>query len=192
MKIPHPYEWLSESGQNRAFIALFVVTIAVMMSLNIIGRPLITKAAPRGIVSFEFAGNNKIAQGIIDSWGQKGQVYAGLSLGLDYLFLLLYSCCIALGCVLVARHLFHRVQFLSPLGRILAWAQFPAAILDATENYGLIRVLLGSDQNLWPVLARWAAIPKFLIVILGLLYVIFGLILILVVKKSRPIQKIAR
>jgi len=71
---------------------------------------------------------------------------------------------------------------------LLAWAQFLAAFLDAIENYALIRVLLGSTENIWPALARLCAGPKFLIVTLGLLYIICGRILIFLIKAKRPHQ----
>jgi hypothetical protein len=66
------------------------------------------------------------------------------------------------------------------LGTLLAWAQFGAALLDALENYALIQVLLGSQQALWPVVARWCAIPKFLIVAAGLVYVGIGTVSVMV------------
>ena len=127
-----------------------------------------------GVISFELAGELSLAQSMVESWGQTGQVYAGLSLGLDYVFLIAYSSSIALGCVLVARNLSSRVDFLSSVGALVAWAQFGAALLDAAENFALIQVLLGSQQAMWPAVARWCAIPKFLIVAAGLVYVGFG------------------
>ncbi len=189
MSVRHPFEWLSESGQKRAFLGVFVFTLAAIMSLNIIGHPLVNDTTPRGIVSFEFAGTVDAAKRMMDSWGEKGRISAGLSLGFDYLFLIVYAVCIALGCVLVARALQHRVKILFSMGVFLAWAQFIAAILDAVENYALIRVLLGSSQNLWPALARFCAGPKFFIVAAGLLYVIFGLILIFIVKFNHKSMK---
>lgn len=182
MTTRHPFNWLSTSGQKRAFVALFVLTLAVMAGMNALGRPLNTEAAPMGIVSFELAGELSLAQSMVESWGQTGQVYAGLNLGLDYLFMVTYSSAIALGCVLAARSLSRRVESLSSAGAILAWAQFGAALLDAVENYALIQVLLGSQQALWPVVARWCAIPKFLIVAAGLVYVGLGAVLAMVAK----------
>jgi hypothetical protein len=182
MTIRHPFHWLSTSGQKRAFIALLVLTIAVMVGLNALGRPLNTEAAPSGIISFELAGKLSVAQSMVESWGQTGQVYAGLNLGLDYLFMVAYSSCISLGCVLVARSLSRQVEFLSSVGVLLAWAQFGAALLDAVENCALIQVLLGSQQALWPAVARWCAIPKFLIVAAGLVYVGVGAVLAVVTK----------
>ena len=185
MATRHPFDWLSASGQKRAFIVLLALTLVVMASLNALGGPLNTEVAPLGIVSFELAGELSLAQSMVESWGQTGQVYAGLNLGLDYLFLAAYSSCIALGCVLVTRGLSRRVEFLSFTGGLLAWAQSGAALLDAIENYALIQVLLGSQQALWPVVARWCAIPKFLIVAPGLVHVGVGAVLTVVAKAHR-------
>ena len=212
MTTRHPFSWLSTSGQKRAFIVLLALTLAVLVSLNALGGPLNTEVAPAGIVSFELAGELSLAQSMIESWGQTGQVYAGLNLGLDYLFLVAYSSSIALGCVLVARSLSssilarpgslrpgsgqapdpgHKRGFGNPLramsdaGVLLAWAQFGAALLDAVENYALIQVLLGSQQASWPAVARWCAIPKFLIVAAGLVYVGIGTVWVTVAKFRR-------
>ena len=182
MTTRHPFNWLSNSGQKRAFIALLALTLAVMVSLNALGRPLNTEVAPLGIVSFELAGELSLAQSMVESWGQTGQAYAGLNLGLDYVYLIAYSSCIALGCGLVARSLSRRGEFLSSVGAVLAWAQFGAALLDAVENYALIRVLLGSQQALWPAVARWCAIPKFLIIAAGLVYVGIGTVWVMVAR----------
>jgi ribosomal protein S18 acetylase RimI-like enzyme len=142
-----------------------------MMTLQVVDGPLKTSAAPSGIISFEFAGNLDNARNIVSSWDDSARIHAGFSLGIDYVFLLSYSSAIALGCVLVARRLLVRFGSLGLLGIGLAWAQFGAALLDAVENYALLRVLLDSDWPTWPVIARWCAIPKFAIVIAGLLYI---------------------
>jgi hypothetical protein len=76
--------------------------------------------------------------------------------------------------VLVARGFSRRSRFLSTAGILLAWAQLGAALLDGLENYALIRVLLGSQHKLWPMLAQWWALLKFFLVALGLVYVVFG------------------
>ncbi len=173
MTIRHPFEWLSFSGQKRAFVVFLGLTFIVMASLNALDSPLKTDVAPLGIVSFELAGNIVRAQAIVESWGENGQVYAGLSLGLDYLFLVVYAITFALGCTLVAQTLPREGKFFST-GVFLAWVQFGAALLDAVENYGLIRMLLGTQQAWWAVVARWCAIPKFSILGVGLVYIIVG------------------
>jgi len=182
MRLRHPFEWLSPSGQIRAFIFFFVLSLLVMVSLQVTGAHLITKVSPSGILSFEFAGDLSAAQNMVNSWGQTGRVYAGLNLGLDYLFLLAYASAIGLGCVLVARSLSPRKRFLADLGNLITYAQIAAALLDGVENYALIRVLFGTEMAVWPVVARWSAFPKFAIVGAGLIYVMIGTIVVVVLK----------
>ena len=174
MRFRHPFEWLSPRGQNTAFVAFFLLAIVLMVTLQALGNPLATDTAPAGIVSFELAGDLTTAGRIIDSWGSAGRVYAGLNLGVDFLFLVTYSGAIALGCALAARVLTSMSSFLGTMGIALSWGQFAAALLDAVENIALIRLLLGSQQAAWPVVARWCALPKFALVAAGLLYVIMG------------------
>ena len=185
MNVRHPFEWLSESVQKISFVVILVFTLACMIIMQLIGHPLVNETALQGIVSFEFAGTFDSAHRILASWGAQGQISAGLSLGFDYLFLVVYAIWIALGCVLVARAMQYRVTILKPIGFILAWAQFLAALLDAIENYALIRVLIGSTEDLWPALARTCAGPKFLIISAGLLYILLGLIFIFSIKSKR-------
>jgi hypothetical protein len=182
MRLRHPFEWLTPSGQIRALIFFFILSLLAMVSLQVTGAHLITDVSPSGILSFEFAGELSAAQNMVNSWGQTGRVYAGLNLGLDYLFLLVYAFAIGLGCVLVARRLSPRTTFFANLGLLIAWNQLAAAFLDGVENYALIRVLFGTEMAVWPVVARWCAIPKFLIVGAGLIYVIVGTILVVVMK----------
>jgi len=185
MRLRHPFEWLTPSGQIRAFIFFFILSLLVMVSLQVTGAHLITKVSPAGILSFEFAGDLSAARNMVNSWGQTGRIYAGLNLGLDYLFLLVYACAIGLGCVLVARSLSTRTTFLANLGILIAWPQLGAALLDGVENYALIRVLFGTEMAVWPVVARWCALPKFLIVGAGLIYVIIGTVVVVVLKFKR-------
>lgn len=173
--IPEPFATLSPAGKKKAFIIFFCLTLAVMMSLNIIDAHIHTTAAPSGIVSFELAGQPDAAQRIVASWDDEARIYAALSLGIDYLFMLSYSIAIALGCVLLAQRM---PAFAVRLGIYLAWAQWVAALLDATENYALVRVLLGTARG-WATVARYCAVPKFTIVGLGLLYVVAGALLVL-------------
>ena len=182
MKHSHPFEWLSIKAQKRAFVVLLMITLAVMGGLRFFDGYLKTEAAPSGIVSFEFAGNLTNARRIIASWGPEGTVSAGLSLGLDFLFLFSYAGAIGLGCVLAARGLSQGMKTFSLLGAPLAWGQLGAALLDVFENIGLIQVLLGAENELWPSLAFWCAIPKFLIVAAGLLYLVVSVFLLMIRK----------
>jgi hypothetical protein len=185
VNLHHPFEWLSGPAQKRAFLPLLALTLVVMASLQGLGGPLQTAAAPLGIVSFEFAGTLPAARTMLESWGTAGRVYAGLNLGLDYLFIVAYATTIGLGCVLVARSLAARFRVLYPLGAVLAWALLAAGLLDALENVALIRILLGSPSTAWPAVARWCAIPKFLVVAVGLAYVLVGTVVALASRGRR-------
>jgi len=180
----HPFEWLSIKTQNRAFVVLLMITLIVMGGLQVLDGHLKTEIAPAGIVSFEFAGNVTNAKQILVSWGPRGATYAGMSLGLDFLFLFSYAGAIGLGCVLAARGLSQRSKTFFLLAAPLAWGQLCAALLDAVENISLIQVLLGVESSLWPALALWCAIPKFIIVAMGLLYIAVGVVL-LMIKRPR-------
>jgi len=182
MKLRHPFEWLSNTAQKRAFIAFLIFTFVVMMGLQVLDGPLKTKAAPLGIISFELAGAQGQAREIVESWGPRGRVYAGINLGLDYLFLVAYGICFGLGCAMVAQSLTGRTEILFSVGVFLSWGQIAAALLDSVENFALIRVLLGSGQELWPVVALWCAIPKFIAVTLGLIYILGGVVMVLLTR----------
>ncbi len=185
MKYKHPYGWLSKTGQKRAFIALLILTLAVMAALRSFDTYLQTDAAPNGIVSYEFAGTLPAAQRMIKSWEDKGQIYAGLSLGIDYLFLIVYAGTIGLGCVLLGEKLSEKFVFGEIIGAALAWGLIIAALLDALENYALIKILLGSTNESWLTIAKFSAAPKFAIVGFGLIYLIIGTMLKLFLKKNK-------
>lgn len=163
---------------------LFARTIVVMVALQVLGGPLKTDAAPYGIVSFELSGTLPLAQKMVESWGEIGQIFAGLNLGLDFLFIVVYSNCIGLGCVIVARNLSRQGAFIATSGIVLAWALWLAALLDCIENYALINVLLRSQQAIFALIARLCAIPKFLIVGIGIAYVIIGALMARAARKA--------
>jgi hypothetical protein len=185
MATRHPFTWMDVQVQKIVFWPSLILALVLMVVQQVLGNPLMTEAAPSGIVSFELAGSLPNAREMLESWGPTGRVYAGLSLGTDYLFLIVYSIAISLGCVLILRRFLQRSGFLSAVGVILAWAIFGAALFDSVENYALIQTLLGAEQSLWPALARVCAIPKFLIVGLGLLYVLLGAMSWLAAKAMR-------
>jgi len=162
-----------------------VLAIITMVALQLLGRPLKTAPSPAGIVSYELAGTLEDAHAILESWDAHARVYAGINLGLDYLFIDAYVGAIGLGCVVVGRRLRGAPKGLGSAGAFLAWAMVLAGVLDVVENYALIRLLLGSQAALLPTLARLCAIPKFLIVLISLIYVLVGALASLLIFRSR-------
>ena len=181
----HPFGWLPVEIRRRVFVALALLAIALTLLMNALGAPLRTAAAPLGIISYEFAGTIPAASDILSSWGPRGQALAGLSLGLDFLYIVAYASTISLGCVLVAQRWLDRSRWMAVFGVALSWAVLVAGLLDVIENVALIQVLLGSSSESWPVLARWCAAGKFAIVGLGLAYVVIGGVVVWALTSAR-------
>jgi hypothetical protein len=167
----HPFGWVKEDSRSRVFWVFFALAILLMAALQLLGGPLKTEAAPAGIVSYELAGGIANTERILSSWDDLARTYAGLDLGLDFLFIVAYAGAIGLGCSILGARLGSRLKAWGTAGIVLAWAQIVAAACDSTENFSLITLLLGSREKGWAVLARACAIPKFLIVLLGLAYI---------------------
>jgi len=178
----HPFRYLSAAARRRAFVASIALTAVVALPMARLGAPLTTETAPYGIASFELAGDLATAQAMVESWGEQGRLCAGIQLGLDYLFLVAYATCIALGCTLVSTWLTARAARMARLGVALAWGALLSGALDAVENWALVRVLIDSESAAMPVVAWWCAVPKFLLVLAGLAYCAVGLLVGLLVK----------
>ncbi len=167
---------ISLKQASRLFWVLLILTLATIVGMQITGEPLKTEAAPGGIVSFELIGNLEGSQKIMESWQGPIMIWAGINMGLDFLFLSLYGVTIALGCLLVSHRLPAQYAFLKRLGIWMAWAVIVAAGLDVVENISLIYLLTGSSNATLPVLAKWCAIPKFNLVLLSILYILGALV----------------
>jgi hypothetical protein len=183
----HPWSWIPDRHQAKVFWLMLALTLGVMFALQLLGAPLVTQRSPAGIVSYELAGDIAQSQAMVAAWGEQGGIYAGLNLGLDYLFILAYATSIGLACVLVGRSLIAFPRW-AALGNLLAWGLLVAATLDAVENYALIRILLGSQQANLAFLARWAALVKFALVLLAILYVLCGFVVSILRRKAKRVD----
>lgn len=157
------------------FWSLFLLTLAIMAVLNLVDQPLITPAAPFGIVSFELAGNDTRAQAILASWDETARLHAAFSLGLDYLFMPAYALTIGLGAWWAGDALKKKRWPLAGLGMPIAAGQALAALFDGVENLGLALILLAGSGAPWAALARGCALAKFGLIFLGLVYAFLGL-----------------
>ena len=174
MSISHPLDTIKTGQRARVFIPLLLGTLAVGAVLGAVNEPLRTSAAPSGIISYEFSNTVAGARAILESWDPAARVYAGFSLGLDYLYMVLYSTTIALACLWAASVLSMRGWPLASVGAWLAWGQWAAALLDAVENTALWILLVGPVTDPWPAVAALCAAPKFVLVFAGLLYALLG------------------
>ena len=173
-----PFDNLTNSARKRVIIITLVVSAILLLTMRTLDTPLRTHTAPRGIVSFELAVDYEASQQILGSWNSEAKINAALSLGLDFLFLIVYALFISLSCAQIAAALKDNRSIFFRAAVVLAWAQFLAAILDTIENIALIRLLLDSSSKWLPWLARWGAIIKFSIVGAGLMFIFVGLLVI--------------
>ena len=174
--------WFSKLTYKQILIFSGIFTIILFLILKYFGNPLITEEAPGGIISFELAKNIDASISIISSWDLNAKINAALSLGVDFLFLIVYAIFFATACYLTAQKYINKNNWMYKTGLLFAKLQFTAALFDAIENIALIKLLLGSNNSLFPSIAYYFASIKFAISIIGIIYIIIGLL-------TSPFQK---
>ncbi len=181
----HPLEFIPDRVRKPLFLALLVWTLGLFAIMQLLNRPLVTEAAPKGIVSLELAGTPEHSFQIITSWGSSASnrpliegitplLYAAFGLGFDYLFMPSYAVIIALAVLLA---LGRQMGWFASLGVWVGWGSLAAALFDAVENYALWRVLLGSMFSSYPEVAALCAAVKFGLILLGVAYALLGALL---------------
>ena len=176
----HPFDFIPPGWWPRFFWLLIGLNILLMIAFSVTGAPLTTEAAPYGVVSFELAGSVGKAEEILASWDANAQLRAAFSLGLDFLFMVAYASTIAFGCGMAAQVLRRCGWPFARWGNWLAWSVILAALLDVVENLALIIFIFGTETSPWPEIARWCAVSKFALVFVGIVYVIYGGVVVLV------------
>lgn len=157
---------------QKVFAIALIGTIILIITLQIIGNNLITPVSPMGIVSFEFSSNLQNAIDMMDSWDESGRINAGLNLGLDYLFILLYTSTLISGCLLVMEGVSDKkYRYVKVLSKVMITGSIIVALLDAIENFALIRILTGNGSDTLAALAIYCAIPKFILVGIVILFI---------------------
>lgn len=124
---------------------------------------------PGNIVQFEFAKSVEQAQNIINDWGAAGVATARISIYLDFVFLILYSWAISLGCKVVIES--NTPGWLKRAGEYLSTIIWFAGSCDLIENFAMLFTL--SEINEFSVSAAYYfALFKFVIVLVCLLFII--------------------
>jgi hypothetical protein len=158
---------------RQSFLVFLAASIIVFALFRVLNAPLITVAAPSGIVSFELARAAQPAQAMIDSWDANARLFAAFGLGFDYLFMLTYASAIAIGALLAAgRH----SGWFNALGQWIVSGAVIAAICDAIENLGLAIMLFNGASDPWALIAWACAMIKFALIAIGILYGVIGAI----------------
>lgn len=126
---------------------------------------------PGNIVEFEFARTTESAIRILTLWSTEGKSMARLSLTLDFVFLVLYSWTISLGCLLAAD--FSKAVILKSMGNKLSKIAWIAGLCDLTENVCLLLVIHQMNRPLLEI-SFWMAAIKFTGVAIALLFIILA------------------
>ena len=184
----YPFENQKPAIQKMSFIFFLIMTILIMVIMNVIGSSLKTPSAPSGIVSFELAYSPARAQEIINSWSPDSQLRAAFIQGLDFLFPLVYSVALGIGCLLTANALRMGGKPLAGLGVPLAWGLALAALFDYIENIALIATLFGRLQSPLPEIASVCAVIKFSLILIAIVYILYGLVIRILSRSTRNLQ----
>jgi hypothetical protein len=153
-----------------------LIGVILFLALGYFNKPLVTEIAPNGIVSFELAKDINTSISIISSWDLNAKINAGLSLGIDFLYLVIYSIFFATSCYLISQKYINKNNWMFKTGLLLTKLQFVAALFDAIENIALIKLLIGSNNGIYSSIAFYFASIKFLIIALGIVYIIIGFV----------------
>ena len=152
---------------RQLFWLFFLLTIGYMIWVRNYLAPLSSDE----IVQFEIAKTVDRAHAIIDDWKLTGKYEQGVkSTYLAYLFMVLYTLAIALGCRFISLCTGNEIMIKG--GKGFSWLIILATLCDVAENIALSRTLHGPISQ-WNVsIAYDLARVKFSIVIVCLLFML--------------------
>jgi len=165
---------MSGLSLKKLFCGLLALLIPCSIAMWHIDAGLRNTTTPNGIVSFEFCAYTDSCHAALMAWGAEGQSLAMLSLGLDYLFMLLYPGFICVCLLLLARQLTPRLKQVTTFA---AWIALAAGVADAIENYALIQIVLNQTDTYYGWLAALFATIKFSILGITLPWLIVAIAL---------------
>lgn len=161
---------------------LFWLVTAATIGWMLVMRPV----TPTNIIEFEFARTPEKVIKIFMDWGGGGVEKAKMSILLDFVFLILYSWAISLGCKVAAS--FVNTSVISKIGLQLSRIIWIAGVCDLVENVSLLFVIHNLNATLLE-LAYWTAGIKFTIVIVTLLFILVAACIGLMQKLLRVHEK---
>lgn len=163
-----PPSWAARLNRLRQlFWFFFVITIGYMIWL----RSYLSPLSSAEIVQLEIAKTVARAHAIIDYWKVSGKYDSGLkSTSLAYLFIILYTLAIGLGCRFISACTGNEI--LAKGGRGFAWLIVVATVCDVVENIAMSRTVAGHITQRTVTIAYNMARVKFSIVIVCLLFML--------------------
>lgn len=168
-----PYCKLSKSSIRNLTIVLLISVVILVTVMRYLDSQIQNIDNAQGIISFELANDLSKSEAILNSWNTLSKTSAGMSMGFDFLFLIVYSLFITILIHLVNEKLWRKSK-INSVGVLLIWLTFLAALFDMIENVALIKLLLGDLQQKWSSIAYYFAICKFSLLSLGVFFIIIN------------------
>ena len=157
-------------------ILLGIAIVALWIAMGIIEREITDGGAP-GILAFELVGSKHHAGEMLGEWDSHARDLVRLSLWIDYAFMLAYGAFLCLAALATRDFAGERgLRTLAAAGRWAPWCAVGAALFDALENANLLLIVGGHGGSVSPPLATACASIKFVLVILAIGYVAWGLV----------------
>lgn len=151
----------------RRQVRLFWFVTAGAIAWMFVMRPF----TPSDIVAFELARTSDQALRMIAEWGTSGVEKARMSIYLDFVFLVLYSWAISLGCRVASD--FSKQNLLIRTGTLLAKLIWVAALCDVIENVAMLMTLQQVSETTLTI-AFWSALLKFTLVLISLVFILLA------------------
>ncbi|MEI6756881.1 MAG: hypothetical protein FDX18_05460 [Chlorobium sp.] len=195
-----PFDWLEKNEQKQVAGIFWIFLILVTLLFGFVFNPLVTEAAPWGVISFELPpiGESGGTIASLQSWNAAGQLIplAKRSLELDFLYIVLYAVPLSISSLLAARTLLDKGSCaLGKAGIIMSWVVMVAAISDGLENYFLLSVIAGFDPLVPTAMACMAklanlfAIMKFVLLLSVVLYLLLAFLEKIVLLLCGPAER---
>ncbi len=179
-------DYLDQNKKGRTFLVVKLLILVILFALvmRYFDSYLINDISKNGIVSFELAKELSKSEAIIDSWDTTAKYAAGMSMGFDFLFLIIYSSFIGLLIYNINQKLWKSRSFYL-IGKLMIWSIYFAALFDVIENIALIKLLLGDLYQVWSSIAYYFAMIKFIIIFSCIFYIISNGFIMLIQKVKK-------
>ncbi|WP_456378576.1 hypothetical protein [Lutibacter sp.] len=179
-----PFHTFSKKFKKKTIVTLLISMVVLITVMRYFDSQIQHNNNPNGIISFELAKNISTSEAILNSWDTFSKTAAGMSMGFDFLFLVVYALFIALLVDITNEYLWRNSKMYI-VGIFVIWSVFLAAFFDSIENIALIKLLLGDIKQLWSSIAYYFATAKFFLLSISILFIFLNSILILFKKNTR-------
>ena len=156
-----------------------IATLVIFLVMRWQGQPLVTSVSPAGIVSFELANTLHEANAIIAA---AGKANLQLNIIIDFLFILAYTSFLVFCCQALIKS--YRLPDLKSLTATFMRLSIVAGVLDYIENSAMLVTLGGYGSDMSVIVTRWAAIIKFAIAAIVIVYILIAALVVLATTKK--------